>query len=82
MVNVRTATAFTGKRDDMNVTKSPGHDWLITAEYEDGETNEVSVFGQIRIEDAVKEARLSFEASVVFGAEPMPYAIISAERIK
>lgn len=45
----------------MRIEKRPGHDWIVTFCWEDGEPETMSVFGVMTIEDAVKEARYSLE---------------------
>jgi hypothetical protein len=44
-------------------TKSPGWDWAVDYEDEDGELETMLVFGKVRIDDAVEEARRSFSAN-------------------
>lgn len=58
----------------MKIEKGPGYDWVITYQFDDEPVESMSVFGQIRIEDAIAEARLSFADEdqpllVILGAE-------------
>lgn len=57
------------------IEKGPGWDWLVTYQWEDGQTDAIAVFGFIKIEDAIAEARYSLDVGD-FG-----YAILAAERI-
>lgn len=62
------------------IEKGPGHDWTVF--YRDGDEPEIlsmSVFGVLTIEEAVKEARFSLEASPT-GIPDTDYAILSATR--
>ena len=45
----------------MRVTKGPGYDWVITYQFDDEPIDTMSVWGQIKIEDAILEARHSFD---------------------
>jgi hypothetical protein len=63
----------------MQVVKSTGYDWVITYQYDDEPVYEMSVYGQMKIEDAIREARDSFDDEdqpllVIFKVErePMP----------
>lgn len=49
---------------EMIFSKAPGHDWEVDYVCEDGVLDTMSVFGRIRIEDALAEARYSLEANV------------------
>ena len=42
------------------VRKSPGYDWLVTYRFDDEPPETMVVWGQIKIEDAILEARRSF----------------------
>jgi len=62
------------------IEKGLGHDWTVF--YRDGDEPEIlsmSVFGVLTIEEAVKEARLSLEASPT-GIPDTDYAILSVTR--
>jgi hypothetical protein len=59
----------------MKINKGPGWDWAVHYEWEDGTTDTVSVFGQLKIEDAIREARYALEGT------DMGYAILAARRI-
>jgi hypothetical protein len=63
-----------------DVTKGPGYDWLVTAEFEDGSTDDVAVYGCITIEKAIEEARYSFSAAMV--GEAPPFRIVRAEEVR
>lgn len=41
--------------------KGPGHDWSVRYQFDDDEPEEMLVFGQIAIEEALKEARYSLD---------------------
>ncbi len=43
----------------IQIEKRPGHDWLVTYRWEDGEPETMSVFGVMTIEEAIEEARFS-----------------------
>ncbi len=60
----------------MKIEKGPGYDWLVTYQFDDEPIETMSVFGQIRIEDAIAEARFSFDD------EDAPLVLIlKAERV-
>jgi len=62
------------------IEKGLGHDWTVF--YRDGDEPEIlsmSVFGVLRIEDAVEEARWSLEASPS-GIANTDYVILSVTR--
>jgi hypothetical protein len=59
----------------MEIEKGLGWDWAVHYEREDGTTDVVSVFGQLIIEDAIREARFSLEGT------DMGYAILAARRL-
>ncbi len=44
----------------MKLVKGPGYDWLVTYQFEDDLEETMTVWGQIKIEDAIMEARRSF----------------------
>lgn len=46
---------------DLTIEKRPGWDWIVVYDDEDGERAEMTVFGCARIEDAVRDARSSFQ---------------------
>lgn len=39
----------------------PGYDWEVAYRFDDGEPGTMRVFGQIRVEDAISEARFSLD---------------------
>ena len=47
-------------RSGRGFEKSPGYDWLATYRFEDEPPETMVVWGQIKIEDAILEARRSF----------------------
>lgn len=58
----------------MEFSRGPGHDWLVTYQFDDDPIETMVVWGQIKIEDAIAEARLSFDEEhqsfvVIFKAE-------------
>jgi hypothetical protein len=60
--------------------KGPGWDWEVF--YDAGEGEEVMmVFGQIRIEDAISEARWSFEAPAKALGFLTDYEILGVRRV-
>jgi hypothetical protein len=59
----------------MKIEKGPGWDWAVHCEWEDGTTDVVSVFGQLKIEDVIREARYSLDGT------DLGYAILRAERL-
>ncbi len=61
---------------EFKIEKGPGWDWLVSYEWEDGQTDDVAVFGCITIEDAIAEARYSLEAG------GLGYAILGARRME
>ena len=61
---------------EIKIEKGPGWDWLVSYEWEDGQTDDVAVFGCIKIEDAITEARHSL------GAGGFGYAILAARRME
>lgn len=65
----------------MKFEKGPGYDWIVTYEDDDG-VEEMSVFGQIKIEDALTEARRSFDSPVVRSdADDTVVSIIAIRRV-
>lgn len=67
--------------DDMTTfTKSPGWDWLIDYEDEDGTVETMSVFGMITIEDAILEARRSLSFNFFKNPDFVAPAVVGARR--
>jgi hypothetical protein len=62
------------------LTRGPGYDWDIFYQFEGEEMEQMSVFGQIKMEDALKEARYSLDtgSDVNLGTYSI-YAIIRAD---
>lgn len=60
----------------MVAEKGPGWDWLVTYEGDGAETETMTVFGCLTIEDATNEARRSLNA-----LEPFTGIILKAERM-
>jgi hypothetical protein len=58
--------------------KGPGYDWTVSYQCEDQDPEEMSVFGQIRIEDAVREARYSLDG--INNMNVGTYAILGVHR--
>lgn len=42
-------------------TRGPGYDWAIYYQFDDAEHDQMLVFGQITLEDALREARYSLD---------------------
>lgn len=64
-----------------SIEKSPGWDWEVDYEDEDGTVETMSVFGQIRVEDAVAEARHSLNANFFRLPDFVPPAIVAVRRV-
>lgn len=60
-------------------TKSPGWDWIVTYQFDDGGIEEMSVFGQRTMEDAVREARFSLDG--INNMNVGKYAILGVMRV-
>ncbi len=61
----------------MTLVGGAGYDWVITYQFDGCPKETMSVWGQIKIEDAILEARRSFDA------DDQPLVIIlKAERIE
>jgi len=61
----------------VEITKGPGYDWLITYDFDGEGIETMTVFDQVRIEDAILEARRSFDD------EDQPLLVIlKAERVQ
>jgi hypothetical protein len=60
----------------MTFSKGPGYDWQITYKFDDEPIETMVVWGQIRIEDAILEARRSFDDE----GQPL-LVILQAERV-
>lgn len=71
-----------GKDSEIQITKSPGYDWTVDYEWEDGTRDGMEVFGVLTVEDAIREARFSLEGSRQFTPEAdwLGYAILAVRR--
>jgi len=61
-------------------TKSPGWDWAIDYEDEDGASETMLVFGKIRIDDAIEEARRSLSANFFDLPDFVPPVVVGVRR--
>jgi len=62
-------------------TKSPGWDWAVDYEDENGQRETVLVFGKIRIDDAIEEARRSLSFNFFDLPDFVPPAVVGARRV-
>ena len=65
----------------MVFTKSPGWDWAIDYVCEDGDADTMVVFGQLRVEDAIAEARMSLSFNFFRLDTFSPPAIVAVRRL-
>lgn len=65
---------------DAMFTRSPGWDWEVDYEDADGDRDTMLVFGQLRIEDALREARLSLSANQFRLPDHVPPAVVAVRR--
>ena len=61
---------------EIKIEKGSGWDLLVSYEWEDGQRDDVAVFGCIKIEDAIAEAQYSLDAG------GLDYAILGARRME
>jgi hypothetical protein len=63
------------------VIKPIGPDWEVDYQTEDGSVECMTVFGQLSIEEVVKEARYSLGGSVFSGPDSVEPTIIAVRRL-
>ena len=61
-------------------TKPPGWDWAIDYEDEDGASETMLVFGKVRIDDAIEEARRSLSANFFDLPDFVPPVVVGVRR--
>lgn len=63
------------------ITKGPGWDWAIDYEDQDGARDTMLVFGRVRIDDAIEEARLSLSFNFFDFSDFVPPVVVAARRV-
>ena len=66
---------------DAKFTKPPGWDWAVDYQCDDGEIDTMLVFGQLRVEDAILEARRSLSFNFFRLDAFSPPAIVGVRRV-